>query len=173
MAAVALALGGSPLEDTVGQLRGPLGADLPLLLVTAVVDRAAIGLAHRHGAAGLVGWEAGTDGIVAAVRTVLLGDSVLPSEVPAASSAHPLQGLTDREREVVELLAKGSTNGEIAATLGISYHTVRTHVQHVMVKMDVRHRHAVAVIAQRDRVPRGRGASVGRALETAGGPAER
>jgi DNA-binding CsgD family transcriptional regulator len=53
--------------------------------------------------------------------------------------------LSPREREVAEEITKGSTNKEIAKTLGISYETVKEHVQHILVKYDAPRRELIAI----------------------------
>ena len=144
-AVVLLALPGaeSELDDRIG----PPGR-LPILVVTPLVDEGSIHLAEANGAVGLVEWRADTQELVDAVSAMICGSSELPG-LPTAPEADPLGALTEREHEIVGLLARGSRNEEIASELGISYHTVRTHVQHVLTKLDLSHRHAVAVLAQR------------------------
>jgi len=59
---------------------------------------------------------------------------------PLADRPGPAEGLTGREIEVLRLLAAGETNGQIAATLGLSIHTVERHVSNVYRKIDARGR---------------------------------
>jgi DNA-binding NarL/FixJ family response regulator len=126
----------------------PAVSAAPLLVVTDRLDEVAVGLAERLGAVGLVSWHSSTEVLVAAVRDLLQGTSHLPSAMASAES-DPLAELTHRERDVVELLALGARNDEIAVELSISHHTVRTHVQNVLAKLGAPHRHAVAAQAQR------------------------
>jgi DNA-binding NarL/FixJ family response regulator len=76
-----------------------------------------------------------------------------PSETPAAEPASakedPLASLTDREREVLSLLAQGHTNRQIAEALTITPNTVKKHVDHVLQKLGVGTRSAAAAIAAR------------------------
>jgi DNA-binding NarL/FixJ family response regulator len=76
-----------------------------------------------------------------------------PSEPPAAEPASakedPLAALTDREREVLSLLAQGHTNRQIAEALTITPNTVKKHVDHVLQKLGVGTRSAAAAIAAR------------------------
>ena len=62
----------------------------------------------------------------------------LPGDLP-----RPWQSLTPRERDVLELLAEGETNGAIASSLEISESTVRTHVEKMLAKLEVRNRAAL------------------------------
>ncbi len=76
---------------------------------------------------------------------------------PAARSASPeepgglpgVERLSARELAVLRELARGSSNAEIGAGLGISAHTVRTHVQNIFGKLEVTNRHAAAALARR------------------------
>jgi DNA-binding NarL/FixJ family response regulator len=68
---------------------------------------------------------------------------------PASSAEDPLGGLTDREREVLGLLAQGRTNRQIAEILIITPNTVKKHVDHILQKLEVGTRAAAAAIAAR------------------------
>lgn len=167
VAAVALAFPGIPLQDTILRLRRQTSR-LPLLLVAADVDEESVALARSSEAVGLVAWHASTQMLIDAVQALLHGTCALPSVASRRVDVNPLGQLTDREHEIVALLSQGRRNDEIATELGISYHTVRTHVQHVLTKLDVPHRHAAAVMAQRNAsVPRQ--ATVGDAVATSSG----
>jgi DNA-binding NarL/FixJ family response regulator len=86
-----------------------------------------------------------------------VGDAILSSEAqseipavpPTSSAADPLVGLTDREREVLALLAQGNTNRQIAQALTITPNTVKKHVDHILQKLGVGTRSAAAAIAAR------------------------
>ena len=95
-----------------------------------------------------------------AVRVVAEGDSLLSPEVttrlleafckqPTTPLAPPpaLEELTAREREVLELVARGLSNSEIADLLVVSHGTVKTHVARILMKLDLRDRVQAVVLA--------------------------
>jgi len=106
--------------------------------------------ALRAGASGFLLKRARPDEVVRAIRLLASGDSLLfpaairdlaarhaPAATPAGLEA---AGLTDREAEVLRLMAQGLTNAEIAVHLVVSPETVKTHVAHVLTKLDARDR---------------------------------
>lgn len=110
------------------------------------------------GAAGYVLKDAAIDALIAAIRQVMAGQSAIPLElVNAAMRSAPLPGreadlsrlLTARERDVVELVAQGLTNKEIARELAISPATVKVHVERIIGKLGVADRTQAAVLATR------------------------
>ncbi|WP_409465713.1 response regulator [Amycolatopsis sp. GA6-003] len=100
------------------------------------------------GASGFLLKRARPEEIVAGIRTVLAGDSLLfPAAIRSmaarrspAPSAAPLDFLTERERDVLRLMAAGLSNGEIAAELFLGLQTVKTHVGNVLSKLGARDR---------------------------------
>jgi DNA-binding NarL/FixJ family response regulator len=117
--------------------------------------------ALRSGAAGFLGKGARPDVLIDGIRTVARGDALLsPSATrgliarflrlrdsePVCSSPL-LAALTDREREVVALVAEGMSNTEIARQLTLSPLTVKTHANHAMTKLDARDRAQLVVFA--------------------------
>jgi DNA-binding NarL/FixJ family response regulator len=114
--------------------------------------------AIKAGAAGYVLKDATQQELITAVRRVLRGEALLNSELAtqllqrlARETARPLSGmperLTQREREVLRLLAQGMTNKEIAAALFVSVGTVKIHVEHIIAKLGVSDRTQAAVRA--------------------------
>ena len=116
--------------------------------------------AMKAGASGFLLKDAPRDQLIAAVRTVAAGDALLaPSLVrrlvedfvrrPAPGSRSParLIELTERELDVLMLIARGLANAEIAERLFLSEATVRTHVSHILAKLDLRDRVQAVVLA--------------------------
>jgi DNA-binding NarL/FixJ family response regulator len=136
-----------------------LRPDLPVLAVTTFDDDEALAGMLRAGAAGFVLKGVPAEELHRAVRTVAEGGAWLDPAVtgrvlavyraaPAPSAAAPaLAQLTEREREVLTLVAQGCTNGEIAQRLFIGEGTVKTHINHLFTKLDLRDRAAAIVFA--------------------------
>ena len=113
--------------------------------------------ALRAGAVGFLLKDARRQQLAAAVRAAATGDPVLAPAVLrrlvesfCATNPHrepPLPGLTAREREVLELVARGRDNGEIAAALFVSESTVKTHLARTLQKLGVRDRVQAVVYA--------------------------
>ena len=105
------------------------------------------------GASGFLLKRTRPEELIAAIHTVAAGDSLLSPSVtrtviqrvagqpaPDAAAEARLDELTARERDVLELIARGLSNGEIAATLMIEESTVKTHVRHILRKLRLRDR---------------------------------
>lgn len=143
--------------DAVERLLGSAPEARILLVAGSVVSGDVIeGL--RAGACGYVLKDETPERIVAAVRAALAGHAPLAPAaatvvvdrlraVPGAQRAGP--ELTPRERHVLERLAAGRRNDEIAADLEISVYTVKRHVSHLLAKLDVDNRTQAAVEATR------------------------
>jgi DNA-binding NarL/FixJ family response regulator len=112
------------------------------LILTMHEDEAHGVRAIRAGAAGYIKKSANLDELIDAIERVHRGERVIPSEVEAAlgrkRSEHPAQILSTREFQVMEYLAAGKTNREIAEMLSISVKTVDTHRGHVLKKLRLR-----------------------------------
>jgi DNA-binding NarL/FixJ family response regulator len=115
--------------------------------------------AMKAGASGFLLKDAPRDQLVGAVRTVAAGEALLaPALVrrliedfvsrPAPGARSPAElDLTQRELEVLTLIARGLSNAEIAAQLFVSEATVRTHVTHILSKLGLRDRIQAVVLA--------------------------
>jgi DNA-binding NarL/FixJ family response regulator len=129
-----------------------------LMLTTFDLDEY-VYAALRAGASGFVLKDIPPDDLLKAVRIVAAGDALLAPRVTrrlitqftARDGQIPTSGmfdcLTDREREIVRLVARGLSNQEIAGQLVISPLTVKTHVSHAMTKLDCRDRAQVVALA--------------------------
>ncbi len=96
------------------------------------------------GAAGFISKSCSGDDIASATRMVGIGMTVFPPE-----SQRPRTIVSDREREVLSLLAAGATNDEIATALYLSPHTIKDHTTALYRKMNARNRAEAVVRAQR------------------------
>lgn len=126
-----------------------------VLILTMVDDDRALSEALRAGARGYVLKGAGRAELVRAVRAVAAGEAIFGASIArralaaAASGPGPiLPELTARERDVLDLVARGVANPDIAARIGIAPKTVRNHVASILAKLDVRDRGAAIVRAR-------------------------
>jgi DNA-binding NarL/FixJ family response regulator len=129
-----------------------------IVLTTFDVDEYVYG-ALRAGASGFLLKDAPADDLVAAIRVVASGDALLAPSVTRriieqfAAGPDPervvagLDNLTEREVEVLRLVARGMSNTEIAADLFVSEATVKTHVSHILTKLGIRDRVQAVVAA--------------------------
>lgn len=111
------------------------------------------------GASGFLLKDAPAEELLTAVRVVASGEAVLAPSITnrliqqikarpiRATESQVLESLTDREREVLRLIAKGDTNQEIAEQLFVGETTVKTHVSHVLQKLGLRDRVQAVVVA--------------------------
>ena len=130
--------------------------DTAILLYTGYGDRALLTEALDAGVRGFVLKEAPMDDLVRAVQTAAAGstyvDPVLAGTLAASSVGNKLPQLTQRERDVLRLLADGLSNEEIGKSLFISAETVRTHVRKAMDKLDADTRTQAVARALRDQL---------------------
>jgi DNA-binding NarL/FixJ family response regulator len=131
-----------------------------LILTTFEIDEYVFE-ALRSGASGFLGKGARPDVLIDAIRTVARGDALLSPaatrrliarfltlhDAPPAGESPLAATLTDREREVVALVADGMSNTEIARQLTLSPLTVKTHANHAMTKLGARDRAQLVVLA--------------------------
>jgi len=143
--------------DATGRIAA-LAEPPAVLVVTMVDDDDTVVAAMRAGARGYVLKGASSEEVAAAIRTVMAGGAVFGAGVAArllAQSRAPEPGdgaeLTAREREVLGLLAQGSTNKQIAFALGLSLKTVQNYVSNILGKLQVADRTQAALRAQQHR----------------------
>lgn len=147
-------------------------AGVRVIILTTFETDDNVAAAIHAGASGFLGKGATPDEIVGAIRTVAQGDSLLspratrslierflaqPSIDPSdshASSRHEMRiaDLTEREREILILVAKGMSNDQIAESLSISAFTVKTHLNRAMAKLDAHDRAQLVMIAYQSKL---------------------
>lgn len=149
-----------PGTDGIEALRLLRDAQNParVLIVTSFTEQRTVVPALRAGAAGYVYKDVDPVALADAIRSVHAGHVLLQPEVAGAllSQEHgtPAGGrpgaLTDREREVLSLIADGRSNREIARALVLSEKTVKTHVSNILMKLDLADRTQAALWAVRN-----------------------
>jgi len=128
-----------------------------IVLTTFDVDDYVYG-ALRAGASGFLLKDAEGDQLVEAIRVIASGDAIIAPSVtrrliaefaerPQAGPVTGLEELTDRELDVIRLVARGLSNSEIAEDLYVSETTVKTHVSHILSKLQLRDRVQAVVFA--------------------------
>ncbi|MFG2984587.1 response regulator [Streptomyces sp. NPDC048258] len=128
-----------------------------VLIVTSFTEQRTVIPALRAGAAGYVYKDIDPDALAGAIRSVHAGHVLLQPEVAVtllsqedqSPSAGRPGSLTDREREVLGLIADGRSNREIARALVLSEKTVKTHVSNILMKLDLSDRTQAALWAVR------------------------
>jgi DNA-binding NarL/FixJ family response regulator len=125
-----------------------------IIMVTVYEDTERIYKALRAGACGYLLKRCSPDELILAIREVRQGGAPMSREIARkviasfrepATTASEVEGLSPREREILELLANGHPNKEIAARLGLTDGTVRWHLRHVYNKLHVRSRMEAAL----------------------------
>ncbi|GAB3882664.1 response regulator [Microbispora bryophytorum] len=146
-----------PMLDGLGALAELSGRDVRVIVLTSVSDRGDVAPAMRAGAAGFLYKDVDPGALVQAIRAVHGGQVLLAPEAAEAMLVGPADrerdaagsALTDREREVLRLLAAGRSNREIARELMVAEKTVKTHVSNVLMKLAVQDRTQAALYAVR------------------------
>ena len=124
-----------------------------ILVLTSFGESKQISAAIQAGALGYLLKDSSPDDLLHAIRSVYRGNLVLPQDLalklmqpqPAATA---FDQLTERETDVLRLLAQGQSNQEIAVNLSISTTTVRSHVSNILMKLNVANRTQAALAAQ-------------------------
>ena len=148
-----------PRMDGIEATRS-LGGAVPVLVLTTFGEDEVLWGALEAGAAGFVLKDSSAEDLIAAARAVALGGAWFDQAVaprvlaqyrrlvaPAAREVARIDDLTDREHDVLRLMARGATNGEIAGELFVAEATVKTHVGSIFMKLGVRDRAAAIVFA--------------------------
>ncbi|PNG96396.1 hypothetical protein SMF913_12421 [Streptomyces malaysiensis] len=146
-----------PGLDGIEALRTLRDLDNParVLVVTSFTEKRTVVPALRAGAAGYVYKDVDPEALARAIRSVHSGHVLLQPEVALALLSQEEGGgqgrgsLTEREREVLALIADGRSNREIARALVLSEKTVKTHVSNILMKLDLSDRTQAALWAVR------------------------
>lgn len=147
-----------PGTDGVAALRllRERGSPARVLIVTSFTEQRTVVPALRAGAAGYVYKDVDPEALAGAIRSVHAGHVLLQPEVAGALLTDDQDGgpgrgpaLTEREREVLGLIADGRSNREIARALVLSEKTVKTHVSNILMKLDLADRTQAALWAVR------------------------
>ncbi|MFE2185985.1 response regulator [Streptomyces sp. NPDC059455] len=147
-----------PGLDGIEALRILRDLDNParVLVVTSFTEKRTVVPALRAGAAGYVYKDVDPEALARAIRSVHSGHVLLQPEVALALLSQEDGGgqgrggsLTEREREVLALIADGRSNREIARALVLSEKTVKTHVSNILMKLDLADRTQAALWAVR------------------------
>jgi len=140
--------------DALKQIR-PLYPELPVLILTTFSDDAHVYAALRAGASGFLLKEMNGDDLVAAIRGAAQGKPQLHPDIARRLMAHapmpddPFESLTNRERDILRLLARGKSNKEMAGELVLTEMTVKGYVSDLFAKLGVNDRTQAALMAVR------------------------
>ena len=147
--------------EATRQITAGQGAGVPRVLILTTFDLDEyVFEALRAGASGFALKSRPLEELLSAIRTVAAGEALLAPSVtrrliahfahraPAPPRAAPgLAELTEREREVLALVARGLTNAELAGTLRVSLPTAKTHVSRILTKLGARDRTQLVILA--------------------------
>jgi len=142
--------------EATRRLLAAAGAQPKVLVVTTFENDEYVYDALRAGASGFLLKRAPAEEIVHTIRTTMVGDAlVFPRAIrtlaetygPGPDNAVARAGLTEREQEVLRLVAAGRTNAEIARELYVGLETVKTHVAGLLAKLGARDRTQAAIAA--------------------------
>ncbi|MEW5902823.1 MAG: response regulator transcription factor [Pseudomonadota bacterium] len=134
------------------------GCAIPTVILTMSDSETDLSNAIKAGARGFLLKDMAPEDVVDALRRIAGGEMVvapsmtvkmidmLKGKQPNNDPRHALSLLTEREREILQLLARGESNKAIAQTLSISYDTVKQHVRHILNKLNLSSRVKAAVL---------------------------
>jgi DNA-binding NarL/FixJ family response regulator len=120
--------------------------------LTKDADRTDIAQALRAAVGGLTVFDPRVHATLLAATSGAPASSAAPGSAPATRPPDPPDGLTQREVEILGLVAQGLTNGEIAGRLFLSNHTIKTHINRIFAKTSSRDRVAAIAYAQRHHI---------------------
>ncbi len=130
---------------------------MAVVMLTASTSDRVLGAAMEAGAAGFISKTSGLSELVTAVRAAARGDAVVSPQLLSrllVRMRREAQGvghdLTDREREILQLLSKGLTNVAISGQLFLSVHTVRNHIANLSAKLGAHSKLEALAIAVRE-----------------------
>jgi NarL family two-component system response regulator LiaR len=145
--------------EAIGQIRNRF-PDTEVIAMTSVLENTAVVGAVRAGAIGYLLKTTEADALCSAIRAAASGKvqfapeaaALLMREVqlPTSTAVSGINSLTERETDVLRLVARGLANKEIATDLGIGEKTVKTHVSNVLAKLEVQSRTQAALYAARE-----------------------
>ncbi|MEV4355401.1 response regulator [Nonomuraea sp. NPDC004186] len=146
-----------PGADGIEVARALAGSGIHVVIVTTFGLDEYVDAALRHGASGFILKRSGPALLVEAVRAAMNGDMLISPQLtvrllrqrglPETPPAAPHVVLTEREDEIVAMVAHGRTNAEIAAELFLAPGTVKNHIAAIQRKIDARNRVAIAAWA--------------------------
>jgi len=134
------------------------GCSIPAVILTMSDSEVDLANAIRAGVRGYLLKDMAPEDVVDAIRRVAAGELVvaptmtikmiemLRGDQPGEEPKNSLKLLTEREREILQLLSRGESNKAIAQTLSISYDTVKQHVRHILTKLNLSSRVKAAVL---------------------------
>ena len=134
------------------------GCTIPTVILTMSDSETDLSNAIKAGARGFLLKDMAPEDVVDAIRRVAAGEMVvapsmtvkmidmLKGKQPGSEPRHSLNLLTEREKEILQLLSRGESNKAIAQTLSISYDTVKQHVRHILNKLNLSSRVKAAVL---------------------------
>ena len=145
-----LLLGEDNAVDRLDSIR-QIAPDTVVLMLSSVQDERQARQAIRQGAAGFLTKDMDADALILAIKAATRGEMPLSSKLDPrlvrGAGAIDSEGLSVRESDVLQLLAEGLPNADIAARLGIGEATVKTHVGNLLAKLGVNDRTQAAVYA--------------------------
>jgi DNA-binding NarL/FixJ family response regulator len=135
-----------PLED-LGRLRAVI-PETPILVVSSRDSRETVDAVLALGVAAFISKSATKPEMERAIRSVLAGDVYGPADVHGQPPPQPAEALSPRQRAVLELLARGRSNRQIASDLNVEEFTVKAHISAILRKLNVKSRLEAVVVSK-------------------------